>query len=62
MDKNTRKPRVAGELERSTLGELIHAAVRLVSEAALEEELAGRAGADRYERETTRRENRNGRR
>jgi len=48
------------EQERSTLGELIHAAVRRVIEAAVEEELAGALGADRYERETTRRGYRNG--
>jgi transposase-like protein len=60
MDKNTRKPQVAGELERSTLGELIHAAVRRAIEGAVEEELAGALGADRYERETTRRGYRNG--
>jgi hypothetical protein len=28
MGKDSRKPQVAGEPERSTLGELIHAAVR----------------------------------
>ena len=60
MDKNTRKPQVAGEVERSTLGELIHAAVRRAIEAAVEEELAGALRADRYERETTRRGYRNG--
>ena len=61
MDKNTRKPQVAGEPERSTLGELIHAAVRRAIEAAVEEELAGALGAERYEREAARRGYRNGR-
>ncbi len=51
MGKHTRKSRAAGEQGRSTLGELIHAAVRRVIEAAVEEELAGALGADRYERE-----------
>ena len=60
MGKDTRKPQVAGEPERSTLGELIHAAVRRAIEAAVEEELAGALGADRYEREAARRGYRNG--
>ena len=51
MGKHTRKPQVAGEPERSTLGELIHAAVRRAIEVAVEEELAGALGAERYERE-----------
>ncbi len=60
MGKHTSKSQVAGEPERSTLGELIHAAVRRAIEAAVEEELAGALGADRYEREAARRGYRNG--
>ena len=60
MGKHTRKPQVADEPGRSTLGELIHAAVRRAIEAAVEEELAGALGADRYEREAARRGYRNG--
>src|SRR2546426_2736248 len=60
MGKHTRKPQGADEPERSTLGELIHAAVRRAIEAAVEEELAGALGADRYEREVARRGYRNG--
>src|SRR5439155_431843 len=62
MGKHTRKPRGADEPNepRSTLGELIHAAVRRAIEAAVEEELAGALGADRYEREVARRGYRNG--
>src|SRR6266481_6781059 len=60
MGKHTRKPQGADEPERSTLGELIHAAVRRAIEAAVEEELAGALGADRYEREAARRGYRNG--
>jgi putative transposase len=60
MGKHIRKPRVAAEPERSTLGELIHAAVRRAIEVAVEEELAGALGADRYEREAARRGYRNG--
>ena len=60
MGKHTRKPQGADEPERSTLGELIHAAVRRAIEAAVEEELAGALGAERYEREAARRGYRNG--
>jgi transposase-like protein len=60
MGKDIRKRQVAGEPERSTLGELIHAAVRRAIEAAVVEELAGALGADRYEREAARRGYRNG--
>ena len=60
MDEHIRKSRVADEQERSTLGELIHAAVRRAIEAAVEEELAGALGADRYERDAARRGYRNG--
>lgn len=60
MGKHIRKRRATGEPERSTLGELIHAAVRSAIEVAVEEELARALGADRYEREATRRGYRNG--
>ncbi len=60
MGEHIRKSRAAGEQGRSTLGELIHAAVRRAIEAAVEEELAGALGADRYEREAARRGYRNG--
>jgi putative transposase len=61
MGKHTRKPQAADEPEpRSTLGELIHAAVRVAIEAAVAEELGGALGADRYEREAARRGYRNG--
>jgi len=60
MGKHSRKPRAAGEQGRSTLGELIHAAVRSAIEAAVEEEVAGALGADRYAREAARRGYRNG--
>src|SRR5712692_9574528 len=59
MAEHIRKSR-ASEEPRSTLGELIHAAVRRAIEAAVEEELAGALGADRYEREVARRGYRNG--
>ena len=58
--QENRKPPVADEPARSTLGELIHAAVRRAIEAAVEEELAGALGAERYEREAARRGYRNG--
>ena len=60
MGKHTRKPPGADEPGRSTLGELIHAAVRRAIEAAVDEELPGALGADRYEREAARRGYRNG--
>ena len=60
MGKHTSKSQGAGEPERSTLGELIDAAVRRAIEVAVEEELAGALGADRYEREAARRGYRNG--
>ena len=60
MGKDTRKPHVGDEPARSTLGELIHAAVRRAIEVAVEEELAGALGAERYEREAARRGYRNG--
>jgi len=40
MGEHTSKQAVAGEKDRSTLGELIHAAVRGAIEAAVEAELA----------------------
>jgi hypothetical protein len=60
MGEHTSKPRVAGEQGRSTLGELIHAAVRGAIEAAVEAELAATLGAGRYERCDSRQGYRNG--
>ena len=50
MREHTSKRRVASEQDRSTLGALIHAAVRGAIEAAVEAELAAALGAGRYER------------
>ncbi len=55
MGEHTSKPRVTGEPGRSTLGELIHAAVREAIETAVEAELAATLGAGRYERRDSRR-------
>jgi transposase-like protein len=60
MGKHIRKGGAAGERPRSTLGELIHATVRRVIEAAVEAELAGTLGADRYARVAARQGYRNG--
>jgi putative transposase len=60
MDEHTSRQRVAGEPGRSTLGELIHVAVRGAIEAAVEAELAATLGAGRYERRATRQGYRNG--
>ena len=60
MGEHTSKPPVVGEKGRSTLGELIHAAVRGAIEAAVEAELAATLGADRYERRDSRQGYRNG--
>ena len=60
MRKHTSKPAVAGEQGRSTLGELIHVAVRSAIEAAVEAELAATLGAGRYERRDSRQGYRNG--
>src|SRR6266540_2287406 len=60
MGEHTSKSRVAGEQGRSTLGELIHVAVRSAIEAAVEAELAATLGAGRYERRDSRQGYRNG--
>ena len=60
MGEHTSKPPVAGEKGRSTLGELIHAAVRGAIEAAVEAELVATLGAGRYERRDSRQGYRNG--
>jgi putative transposase len=60
MGEHTSTQRVAGNPGRSTLGELIHAAVRGAIEAAVEAELAATLGAGRYERRPTRQGYRNG--
>jgi putative transposase len=60
MEEHTSTQRVAGDKGRSTLGELIHAAVRGAIEAAVEMELAATLGAGRYERRAHRRGYRNG--
>jgi transposase-like protein len=60
MGEHTSKPPVAGEKGRSTLGELIHAAVRSAIEAAVEAELAATLGVGRYERRDSRHGYRNG--
>jgi len=60
MGEHTSTQRVAGKPGRSTLGELIHSAVRGAIEAAVEAELAATLGAGRYERRDTRQGYRNG--
>jgi hypothetical protein len=60
MGEHTSKPPVVGEKGRSTLGELIHAAVREAIEAAVEAELVATLGAGRYERRDSRQGYRNG--
>ena len=60
MGEHISKPRVAGEQGRSTLGALIHAAVREAIEVAVEAELAATLGAGRYERRDGRQGYRNG--
>ena len=60
MGEHTSTQRGTGSPGRSTLGELIHAAVRCAIEAAVEAELAATLGAGRYERRQTRQGYRNG--
>lgn len=60
MAEHTSRQRVAGDKGRSTLGELIHAAVREAIEVAVEAELATTLGAGRYERRDSRHGYRNG--
>src|SRR5207247_8273679 len=55
-----RKPAAAHELERISLGELIHQHVRLAIETAVHEELQGALGTTPYERTEVRRGYRNG--
>ena len=60
MDKRSRKPAAAHELERISLGELIHQHVRLAIETAVHEELRAALGTNPYERTEVRRGYRNG--
>lgn len=60
MGEHTSTQAVAGDKGRSTLGELIHVAVRSAIEAAVEAELAATLGAGRYERRDSRHGYRNG--
>ena len=60
MGKGIRKPTAAHELERVSLGELIHQHVRVAIETAVHEELHAALGARPHERNTTRRGYRNG--
>jgi transposase-like protein len=60
MGEHTSTQPVAGDNGRSTLGELIHVAVRRAIEAAVEAELAATLGAGRYERRDSRQGYRNG--
>jgi hypothetical protein len=55
MGEHTSKQAVAGDQGRSTLGELMHVAVRSAIETAVEAELAATLGAGRYERRDNRR-------
>ena len=60
MGEHTSTQAGAGEQGRSTLGELIHVAVRRAIEATVEAELAATLGAGRYERRVSRHGYRNG--
>jgi putative transposase len=60
MDKRIRKPAAAHEVERISLGELIHQHVRLAIETAVHEELRAALGTNAYERTEVRRGYRNG--
>jgi transposase-like protein len=60
MAKRIRKSERLQEQARTTLGELIHAHVRVAIETAVHEELAIALGAGRYERHDARRGHRNG--
>lgn len=60
MDKGIRKPAATHELERVSLGELIHEHVRIAIEAAVHEEPRAALGVQPYERHATRRGYRNG--
>src|SRR3989442_14800314 len=61
MAKPIRKSAGLHEEGPVALGELIHAQVRIAIETAVHEELARALGAGRYERQSERRGNRNGR-
>ena len=60
MGKGIRKPGRPHELERVSLGELIHQHVRVAIETAVQEELLATLGATPYERSEARRGYRNG--
>lgn len=60
MGKGIRTPSAAHELERVSLGELIHQHVRVAIETAVHEELHAALGARPHERNATRRGYRNG--
>lgn len=60
MGKGIRKPVAPHEVERVSLGELIHEHVRVAIETAVREELCATLGVQRYERDAVRRGYRNG--
>ena len=60
MDKGIRKPAAAPDIERISLGELIHQHVRVAIETAVHEELHVALGVRSYERHEGRRGYRNG--
>lgn len=60
MGKGIRKPVAPHEVERVSLGELIHQHVRVAIETAVHEELRATLGVQRYERDEVRRGYRNG--
>lgn len=60
MGQGTRKVGAPHEIERVSLGELIHEHVRVAIETAVQEELRAALGAQPYERHDARRGYRNG--
>ncbi len=60
MGQGTRKSAAAPDVERVSLGELIHEHVRVAIETAVQEELRATLGVLRYERHAARRGYRNG--
>jgi putative transposase len=60
MGQGTRKPEAPHEVERGSLGELIHEHVRVAIETAVQEELRAALGVQSYERHDARRGYRNG--
>lgn len=60
MDKGIRKPAATPDIERVSLGELIHEHVRVAIETAVHEELHVALGVRSYERHAARRGYRNG--